>query len=392
MLYNLALLIGILFALPKWLSQAKYRGTILERLGFRLPQASTKKPVIWIHMVSMGETKAMSATYQFLKEKCPNGDFYLSSTTKTGHQEAKRSLTGATAYFLLPLDLSWIMKKLTDRIQPTLFILSESDFWPHVLAAIKKRGGEIILLNGKISPTSVSRFSKFPRFAKKTFQNIDHFYLQNEEYARSFASLNIPQEKISITGNLKLTNPLISLSNDEKQSWRRKFNIGPEETVITLGSTHEGEEELLLQHMPKAKILIVPRHPERFSNVKKFIAKTHNPDFIVVDQMGILSTCYQLSDLAIVGGSFLPGVGGHNIFEPIQANIPVIFGPYMETQKELVHLILNANAGIQTPIEDLPKALDAAKNLTENVKNLLLKVQSNQRTVFNQIETHLPCG
>lgn len=369
MLYNLLLILGSFFAIPKWLLQKKYRGTILMRLGLRLPPPSGKSS-IWIHMVSMGETKIMAPIYKKLRQNYPEVPIFLSTTTTTGQAEAKRSLPNADAYFLLPLDFSWIMHRLVKRLKPQLLILSESDFWLNQMRAVKKQGGKVILLNGKLSERSAKRFSHVPRFSQKLFGAMDLLCAQNTEYASRISSL-CPAAPITVTGNLKLSIPTKKLTPEEKETWRKKLGLTPNDKVITIGSTHENEEALILANLKtSAKILLVPRHPERFAKVKKFIQDLNNPQIIVVDQMGVLTTCYQLSELAIVGGSFQTGVGGHNIFEPIQANIPVIFGPYMETQKELVQLILGAKAGIQTPAENLTEALAQAQLLTQNVQKL----------------------
>jgi len=364
MLYNILLILGTLFVLPKWLLQKKYRGTLSQRFGLKLPKASST-PSIWIHTVSMGETRAMISIYQRLREKYPTKSIYISSTTKTGHEEAKRSLKGATDYFYLPLDFSWTMKALCNRLQPELLILSESDFWPHLLQTVKKRGGKILLLNGKISERSQKRFSAFSYFAKPLFSSIDHFCVQNQEYRTRFEKLQVPEEKLTITGNLKLSIP---------PAPPKDLGLDTSDPIITIGSTHAGEEELLLMQLAhlKYKVLLVPRHPERFEAARK-IAE-HYPNVTLIDQMGVLPSCYRLAEFAIVGGSFVPGIGGHNIFEPIQAHIPVIFGPHMDTQKELVKMVLEAKAGIQTRAEELPKALsELQKNYSvykENAKTL----------------------
>ncbi|MBS0629139.1 MAG: hypothetical protein JSS30_02810 [Verrucomicrobia bacterium] len=370
MLYNLLLLLGSLLALPKWLTQKKYRGTIAERFGFKLPPRHSKPAAIWIHMVSMGETKIMAPIYKRLREHHPELAIYLSNTTMTGQTEAKKCMPDADGYFLLPLDFSWTMMRLVQRIKPRMLILSESDFWMNQIQAVKRGGGRVVLLNGKISERSAARFGKFPRFSKKLFSLFDHLCIQSPEYAARFTAL-CPYVPQSITGNLKLAIPTKKLTPDEKLAFRKKLKLEPTDTVITLGSTHENEEQLILENLPtSAKILVVPRHPERFAKVKKFVSELQNPQVIVIDQMGVLTACYQISELAIVGGSFIAGVGGHNIFEPIQANIPVIFGPYMETQKELVELILSAKAGIQTPAEKLPEALEEIGSLAQNAHKL----------------------
>lgn len=356
------------------------------RLGLRLPPPSAS-PSIWIHSVSMGETKIMAPIYKKLREHNPQTPIFLSTTTMTGQAEAKRSLPNADGYFLLPLDFSWIMNRLVKRLKPKLLILSESDFWMNQIRAVKKRGGKVILLNGKLSERSAKRFSHIPRFSKKLFGSMDSLCAQNTEYASRISAL-CPAAPITVTGNLKLSIPTKKLTPVEKENWRKKLGLTPSDKVITIGSTHENEEALILANLKTtAKILLVPRHPERFAKVKKFAQDF--PNVIVVDQMGVLTTCYQLSEVAIVGGSFQPGVGGHNIFEPIQANIPVIFGPYMETQKELVHLILNAKAGIQTPVENLTEALDHAQLLTQNVQKLAGEGEAVLERTWKALELNL---
>lgn len=387
MLYDFLLFLGSLYAIPKWLIQKKYRGTVLARLGIRLPPPSPKKSLIWIHMVSMGETKIMARIYQSLKQKYPDTAFYLSTASATGQAEAKRSLPYADCYFFLPLDQSWVMNRLIKRLKPRLLILSESDFWYNQIRLVKKHGGKVLLLNGKISERSANRFSKLPRFAKKLFGSIDHLCIQSKEYADLFTALQVDPSKITITGNLKLAIPTKKITPEEKSIWQKRLGVDPNEPVITIGSTHENEELLILKNLfTSAKILLVPRHPERFAKVKKLVQELNNPQIIVVDQMGVLTTCYQLSTVAILGGSFLPGVGGHNIFEPIQANIPVIFGPYMETQKELVQLILGANAGIQTPAENLKSALSQIGALAQNAHKLSSEGEQVFQRTWEQLE------
>lgn len=383
--YTLLTTVGALFALPKWLLQKKYKGSIQQRLGLSLPPSSTKKPVIWTHMVSMGETRAMIPVISTLQKKYPNAAYYFSSTTATGHQEAKKAFPEAESHFYLPLDHPWIIKRVVDQIQPDLFLLSETDFWYNLLNAVKKRGGKTLLLNGKISLPSAQRYAKLPSFSQKLFDKIDHLCVQNGAYARHFAALGIPKEKITETGNLKLCVPK---ENFDLSLLRKQFGLTETDRVLTIGSTHEGEEELLLQYIPSHyKILLAPRHPHRQSSLRNL--PTH---VTLIEEMGLLPLLYQLSEVAIVGGSFIRGVGGHNIYEPIQAGIPVIFGPHMENQTELARVILNAKAGIQTKAKALPQALERAPELLENVKKLAgnnLEIVKNTLAI---LESHLsPC-
>lgn len=390
MIYNTLLLIATLFALPKWLLQKKYKGSVKQRLGLKLPPETEHKKNIWIHMVSVGESRAMIPIYEHLKNEYPDAAIHLSSTTKTGHEEAKRSLPGAANYFFLPLDYSWTMRAFCERLKPDLLLLAESDFWYHLMRSVKERGGKVILLNGKISEKSAGRYAKFP--SKRLFDQIDQLLVQNTTYAKRFQSLHIPEEKIAITGNLKLSIAPKLLSEEEKIAAQKALGLTHEDRVLTLASTHEHEEELILPHIPKKyKVLVAARHPERFARLKtRYLG---HPHIIIVEKMGILPTCFQISELAIIGGSFIPGVGGHNIYEPIQSGIPVIFGPFMEAQSDLVELILSENAGVQTPAEMLEIAIEKAHGLREHAQKLAQKgsealeksVHALKRVELNQL-------
>lgn len=360
-------MIGTLFSLPKWLLCSKYKGTLLQRLGLQMPPAPKAPLVIWFHMVSLGETRAMIPIFKKLKKQYPEADYYFSSTTKTGHQEAKRSLPQGSGYFFLPVDLLWIMRRLVGLLRPNLLILSESDFWLNMLKEVKKQKGKILLLNGKISKKSYRRFSIIQ--SKNLFNQINHFLVQNATYAARFQSLGVPKTQITITGNLKLATEFQRLNDQQKTTLRSNFGINANDPIITIASTHEGEENLILSKIPKFyKILLAARHPERFQKLKD--RYFFDPRVIVIDQMGILLSCYQISEFSIIGGSFFPGIGGHNIFEPVKVGIPVIFGPFMDNQPDLVRTVLKGKAGIQTQVETLELAIKEVLSLKKNAQVL----------------------
>ncbi len=393
-MYNFILLLAAFFSLPK-LFWKKYRRSLKERLGLKLP--SFNLPLegkrIWIHAVSVGETKAVIPLVQIIQKEIPGALIVFSTTTETGQSEAKRCLPGLQGYFLLPFDFSWTMRKLKELIRPDVLILVEGDFWYNFM----KTSPKVILVNGKISENSTRRFSWIPFFTKKLFSRLDILCLQSQRYARRFEKLGINPQKIIVTGNLKFD---MALPHIDIEKWKADLGIAPHDRVITLGSTHEGEEEQILvalEHLwlqfPTLKLLIVPRHPDRFDRVAKLLEDLHitfcrfshhsgrigNERVILIDAMGILNPCYQLSDLAIVCGSFIPRVGGHNIFEPVSLCVPTLFGPHMESQRDLVEVVLQAGAGRQVRIDNLfsavteilsspPVAMKAAgKKLAEEV-------------------------
>lgn len=385
--YNFALFCFGFFSLPKLLwERKKYQDSLRAKLGLELPKftRSPERPLFWIHAVSMGETKAATSVYQQIKDHYPTAQVVISSTTQTGHLEAKRLLSDADLHFYLPLDFSWVIRKLLQVIKPSVLVLMEGEFWYHLLNEAKKQGTTILLANGKLSERSLSSFSLVPFFSKRLFAQIDHFCIQSPCHFERFREMGIPPKKMTVTGNLKFDTPLKKLTPSEKDYFKEELGIMNQDRVVTIGSTHDQEEEKILKEfeglwneIPHLKLLLVPRHPERFEHVEALLKKKELPfitysnrstatgreKVVLIDTMGYLTTCYQLSEVALVGGSFIRGVGGHNIFEPIQCGIPVMFGPHMESQRDFADLILRAMAGRQLKLEDLASGL---KELLQN--------------------------
>jgi 3-deoxy-D-manno-octulosonic-acid transferase len=382
-LYEVGLLALMIVSLPKLLYQClflkKYRKSLPQRLGMHFPKIDKgNRPLIWIHAVSVGETIAVSALARQLKKVYPEAIFVISSTTETGHEEAKRSLPFADHHVYLTFDLRFIVNRIVKRTAPNLVILSETDFWLNFLQSAKSYGAKIALVNGKLSQRSMARFQKFPFFSKKLFSLVDIFCVQNKLYADRFVNAGISEDKLLVTGNLKFDADSSLMSSDEVAKWSELLGIEPNQLVLTIGSTHDPEEKLLLatlkkiwQEHPHLKVLLVPRHPERFNIVADLLTQEKIPFLrftkankkrggervILVDAMGILKKSYQLSHLAFVGGSFTSKVGGHNILEPSCYGVPVLFGPHMHTQTELVELVEKYGCGKQVSEENLYKEM-----------------------------------
>lgn len=414
-IYDLALLLYTLASFPKFIWETiryrKHRKSFSEKLGFNMPVFTlpAEGPRIWVHSISMGETKAVAPLVEQIRQQMPNASIVISTTTETGLAEAKRSMPELDHYFYLPLDFSWTMRRLTKRINPDLLILVESDFWFNLVSYNKK----VVLVNGKISETSQSRYKLFSFFTKTLFSQIDLLCLQSQRFASRFENLGVSPSKIVITGNLKFDQPFPHL---DIQRWRTDLGINPTDKVITLGSTHDPEEDQLISaieplfdQFQNLKILLVPRHPERFASVAalldkkkihyaKFsdhLPKQGNERIILIDAMGILSACYQLSDIAIVGGSYVSHVGGHNIFEPAALGIPVLFGPHMETQRDLVDVVVHGGAGKQVQLESLTSTLEQMlKTPPLEMKQAGLKlaeeVQGATGRTWKSIQSFLP--
>lgn len=371
-----------LINLPKMLWQricnGKYKKSFSFKLGFKMPNLlHLKSPVIWIHAGSLGETKAAIAFTKKLKEMHPDHSIVFSSTTETGYDEVKRSLSFVDAQFFLPFDFSFLLNRYFTLLRPSLLVLVESDFWPNLLRLGKKFGAKTLLINGKISERSFKRHLLLKPFSKKLFSYIDLFCMQNDEYVEKFKKLSIKSEKLFSCGNLKFDTPKKETPENLLESFRKELGILPQHIVIAIGSTHTKEEEILLDALGlflrknrNVKILLAPRHPERFEEVENLLlkqnwnyvryskasSKNEAEKVILIDTMGILNTCYEIADVAIVGGSYV-NIGGHNILEPLEYGIPVFFGPHMDGQKELTSLVKNAHIGFQKNPNDLLPAI-----------------------------------
>lgn len=397
-LYTFFLTLWAFFYLPVLFWQKK-SDRLSARLGFHLPRArETKKSGrrIWIHAVSLGEMKAAAPLIDEIRKEHPDAQFYISSATTTGLAEAKKAYPHASS-FLLPLDFPFLMRKLVQAILPDLFILMESDFWYNLLHELKKQGAKIALVNGKLSQTSAKRHKILSLFAKRLFNPIDLFCLQSEEHKALFSSIGIAQEKIVVTGNVKFDIPTRVIPFD--------FHLPQGKKIVAIVSTHEGEEEMILTALEGIGdhicLLIAPRHPERFPHVSALLKKRGEPyrildepsdgqeKVILINKMGIIDPIFKRSHAAIIGGSFVSFVGGHNIYEPARLGVPVLFGPHMYGQRELTLAFERHNISGQTTLENLKGKLQEALNGSFNRKayeNLAAEMQGATTRSWNLIK------
>ncbi len=296
-----------LYALGAVLS--KRRKNLGARLGKNFPEIHKGKDrLVWIHAVSFGETKAIAPLIKLLRQSHPQLKILLSSATETGHNEGKKTIPEAIWHVYLPFDFAYIIKPIVKRVAPDLVVLTETDFWLNFQESAKESGAQIVVVNGKLSERSFNRLRKVPSFTKRLFGSIDHFFLQAKVYETRFNKLGIPTSKLSVTGNIKL---------DSSQ-------IAPQTStlpILTLGSTHAPEEKMWIAALkeiwksrPDLKVMLVPRHPERFEEVAKLLADSkvafgrlsqgdslETSSLLLIDAMGLLKKCYQQSMIAFVG-------------------------------------------------------------------------------------------
>ena len=392
-LYSIGLVLISLAWLPKLL-QKKYRVTLAQRWGIGLPCLKSEKPMrLWVHAVSLGEAQAIIPLVKRLKNENPDLFIILSTQTQTGMNAAKKELPEADHHLFLPFDL--IVRKVVREAKPTLVLVSETDFWFNFLDEAKKNGAKVALVNGKLSERSMRLYHLFPQLLKP----VDRFIVQGEVYKNRFLQVGIDQEKIKVSGNLKLDSELEEMPL-----------IPNKKPVLVIGSTHHPEEKQFLdalkevwKHHPDLQVFLVPRHPERFDAVAKLIeienipysrssAGLQHERLTLVDEMGKLKGLYRQATLSAIGGSWTPKVGGHNILEPAFFAKPLIFGPYMHSQPDFCDLVLASHAGLQVPVHNLAATLthllshpEEAHRLGQAAYSLIQKNQGALKKTLDEI-------
>jgi len=414
-LYELLLGLGYLLYLPRLLLRKKPGATFRDRFGLEASSyKKTKKRLIWVHAVSLGETKAVAPLARLLKDYYGSDvEFVVSSGTATGRAEAHKVIPFCDYSFYLPLDFSWVVKPLVKRLRPDLLIISETDLWINFLSQCKSVGAKCFIVNAKMSERSCRRFEMTSIWSRKLFSLFDLIAAQSDHYRDRFLKVGVSPKKVVVTGNLKLDH--VHPSDPDLNEWKSSLGFNEKDQILVIGSSHDPEERWFLEvldalwdQLPHLKVIIVPRHPERFDEVasliqdcgqsfKRYSDAIDKPfRILLVDAMGVLKKCYQIADVALVAGSYTEKVGGHNILEPSEYGKPVLFGPSMWSQPELLELCLSYEAGEQVPMGELNSVLirlfqDSAerKRLGDHGLRLIEDHQGATKRTFDQILKNL---
>lgn len=402
-LYNIILTIGITVGIPLIipiiLLSEKRRKTFLQRLGVkRLPEnilLKRDKPV-WIHALSVGEVLSSVPLVMKLKKRFKDKRIVFSASTKTGFEIANKLFKkNVDSIFFFPFDLLFSVKYITGKIDPAIVIIVESDIWPNFLFEMKKRHIPVVLINARLSNRSFKGYKRFLFISNKLFLSFAKICTQSIEDANRFMLLGIPSNMISTTGNIKFDQPYDPVSEKEIEILKQSMNIQPVKKILIAGSTHEGEESILIDAFSRIRkdfadtvFIIVPRNPERARSVLKLcesagfssilmkdfenIDKDERFNVIIVDVIGILKRLYAIADVAFVGGS-LVDLSGHNPLEPAAFSKPVIFGQYMSDFAYISQMLLDSSGAVQVEnanslyetIADILSDSDKARNMGE---------------------------
>ncbi len=363
----------------------KYRSRIIQRLGFGMTRLFRTHPapgikVIWIHALSVGEVTSALPLVKGLRKEMDDICIVFSASTKTGFEVAENNIQPFADFIIsAPLDLLFSVNKFTHSIQPDLFILVETDFWPNWLTVLKQKKIPLMLVNGRVSKESFNTYQRFRIFFTPLFNSFTQLSMQTGQDADQMSQLGVPVEKIITLGNLKYDT---SLSADDESVSIQKSDLGiPADSIIWIcGSTHRGEEEIIFNAFREIKkehdrlvLIVAPRDPGRGSEIYKLAEKMGftatrrtSPDnrpasVLILDTIGELTQCYRLAKIAFIGGSLVQR-GGHNPLEAAVYGVPVLFGPHMDDFQEIASDIIRCNAG---------STIHSSKEMGQTVNKLL---------------------
>jgi 3-deoxy-D-manno-octulosonic-acid transferase len=388
--YSLLLLFGLLVLLPHFLFQALVHGKYLDGLWQRLGSVSpiTGKPVIWLHCVSVGETQAARPLAKRLNQQFPHHALVVSTITLTGQKLARDVFQNhAERIFYFPFDWRWTVRRALKRMNPAAVLIMETELWPNFLRECKSRGIPVALVNGRISKQSFRRYSLIKFFLRKVFTSLSMAVMQSETDAQRLHSLGMPDDKLFTAGNLKFDAEPGNDLAETTTGIRQRFGLHSGAPLVLAASTHAPEEEIILESLKQlrtkqpVRLMIAPRHPERFNEVASLIQnsglswtrRTNLPEandseatVILLDTIGELPATYSLATAVFVGGSIVDR-GGHNVLEPAAAGSAVVTGAHTHNFHAIVALMEDAGAIVQLPPAQGPDATDEFTRVIEKL-------------------------
>lgn len=336
-----------------------------ERFGF-VPRVKGDR-VIWIHAVSVGEVRTVVPLVEFLLDRYPEHRILMTTMTPTGSEQVEQFLGGRVQHCYVPYDLPGAVRRFLDRIRPSMALIVETEFWPNIFRICDKRSIPLFLVNVRVSPRSFRGYRYFPGFTRRMLGRVAMMAVQSQHDAQRLRALGAPDDVMRVTGNLKFDVRIPAELPEGARVLRRQW--GESRPVWIAGSTHEGEERMILEAFaevreahPSALLVVVPRHPERFGHVTKLCRRggrqvalrsesrdcdlAASVEILVGDTMGELLDLYAAADVAFVGGSLIPH-GGQNLIEALAGGVPVIFGPHMFNFEQSSSIALRNGAAQQ---------------------------------------------
>jgi 3-deoxy-D-manno-octulosonic-acid transferase len=343
----------------------KYREGYAAKLLGRVPVRTGDRPCVWLHAVSVGEVNLVGVLIAELRQRHPNWEVVVSTTTKTGYDVAQKKYGAAHTVFYCPLDFSWAVNEAVRRVRPDLLLLAELELWPNLIDAAKRHGAKVAIVNGRLSENSYNGYRRVQPLVKRSLQQIDLLAIQDIPTRERFIDLGARRRSTQVTGSLKYDGAETNRNNRRTRELKRLAGFATTETVWLAGSTQAPEEAICLrvfrealQEHPELRLVLVPRHPERFGEVARLLSESGldwkrrtqlspsspapSPSILLIDTVGELGAWWGAADLGFVGGSF-GSRGGQNMIEPAAYGVATCFGPNIKNFRDIVSALLNAD-------------------------------------------------
>jgi 3-deoxy-D-manno-octulosonic-acid transferase len=356
----------------------KYREGYREKLLGLVPRREDGGVCVWIHAVSVGEVNLLSTLLAELRRNHADWKFVVSTTSRAGYELARKKYVDLTVFYC-PLDFSWAVRTVMRRVRPSLLVLAELELWPNLIAAAKQQGADVAIINGRLSDHSFPRYRRIWPLVSRVLRQIDLIAAQNSESAERFRLLGAPAGRVHVTGSLKYDGAQTDRNNPRTVALRELAHFAEDEIVFLAGSTQEPEEQIavdifrrLSPKYPNLRLVIVPRHPERFDSVAKLLDSSglawlrrsqlttstaqnsrdptgrRRKPILLVDTVGELGAWWGTAHIAFVGGSF-GSRGGQNMIEPAAYGAAVSFGPNTWNFRDIVANLNAADAAVVVP-------------------------------------------
>ena len=386
LLFNLLYLavLGMMIPALAWRSwkTGRYQRLLRDKLaGLDNSPVTGDSPVAWFHGVSLGEVNLLKIVVAAFRKRHPDWQIIVSSTTDTGLAEARKHF-GAAAVIPYPFDFSWAVARTLRLVKPRFIALAESELWPNFLYTAQRFQVPVVVLNGRMSPRTARRYAKVAGLARAMlFGRVSRFLMQSDRYADHLRRLGIPAARVRVTGSVKYDGVLADRTHPKIDELRRLFAVTPSDIIWVAGSTHEPEERVvadifarLRPRFPNLRLIVVPRSPDRFSDVAGVIRNaglacvrrsemtgpvTDPAAVILGDTMGELGAVWALATIGFTGGSLNAQRGGQSMIEPAGLGVPVLFGPHTFNFKDAVAGLLEVGGAVQ-----VADAADLERQLT----------------------------
>ncbi len=355
---------ALLHLIRRGIRYAPYLRRCHERFGF-VPRIDAEN-LIWIHAVSVGEVRTVVRLVGYLQVEYPDSRILVTTMTPTGSSQVEQCLGDGVLHCYIPYDLPGSVRRFLDRVRPNLAFIVETEFWPNIFRLCSDRSIPLLLVNVRVSPRSFRGYRRFPRFTKNMLDKVAMMAVQSEDDAERLRVLGASEAVMRVTGNLKFDVHLPHDRAEKAALLRRRW--GESRPVWIAASTHQGEEKMALksfrelrrQH-PTLLLVMVPRHPERFTRVARLCRRSglqvalhsecrgdlpDGTDVLIGNTMGELHKLYASADVAFIGGSLVRH-GGHNLVEAMVVGVPTVFGPHVFNFEQSSNIALVNGAASQ---------------------------------------------